>query len=116
MSSWDAPTGSWDSREEPDESGGPDEQGYQQGEPTGGYRTMRGGEGRVRAGRRGLPGYDQAENHDQGTAGYGQGYGQDAGYGQQPGYRQQPGYGQQPGDGRQPGYGPHPGHRGGPRY
>ena len=42
MSSWDAPTGNWGSREEPDESGGPDEQDYQQGEPTGGYRTMSG--------------------------------------------------------------------------
>src|SRR6266700_995841 len=97
MSSWDAPTGSWDSRQEPDEAGRPEEQGYQQGEATGGYRTMRGGEGRLRAGRRGLPGYEQAENHDQG-------YGQDAGYGQQPGYGQESGYGQQSGYG-QPGYG-----------
>jgi hypothetical protein len=102
MSSWDAPTGSWDSRQGPDE---PDEQGYQQGESTGGYRTMRGGEGRLRAGRRGLPGYEQAENHDQGAAGYDQGYGRDAGYGQQPGYGQSSGYGQQPGYGQPSGYG-----------
>ena len=47
MSSWDAPTGNWGSRQEPDESGRPDEQDYQQGESTGGYRTMRGGEGRL---------------------------------------------------------------------
>jgi hypothetical protein len=88
MSSWDAPTGSWDSRQEPDESGGPDEQGYQQGEPTGGYRTVRGGEGRLRAGRRGLPGYEQAQGYDQATVEYHQdsGYGQGSGYGQQPGY------------------------------
>jgi len=89
MSSWDAPTGSsWDSRQEPDESGGPDEQGYQQGEPTGGYRTVRGGEGRLRAGRRGLPGYEQAQGYDQATVDYRQdsGYGQGSGYGQQPGY------------------------------
>src|SRR6266566_1958610 len=98
MSSWDAPTGSWDSRQEPDEAGRPEEQGYQQGEATGGYRTMRGGEGRLRAGRRGLPGYEQAENHDQG-------YGQEAGYGQESGYGQQSGYGQ-PGYGSGQGYGP----------
>jgi hypothetical protein len=103
MSGWDAPTGSWDPRQEPDESGGSDEQGYQQSEPTGGYRTVRGGEGRLRAGRRGLPGYDQAQNHNQPTAGYdqGSGYGQQN-YGQQNYGEQnygQPGYGQQ-------GYGP----------
>jgi hypothetical protein len=98
MSSWDAPTGSWDSRQEPDESG---EQGYQQGEPTGGHRTL-GGEGRIRAGRRGLPGYDQAQNYDQAASGYGQdpAYGQEGGYGREAGYGQQPGYG--PGSG----YGP----------
>src|ERR1700757_4822938 len=103
MSSWDAPTGSWDSRQEPDESGGPDEQGYQRGEPTGGYRTMRGGEGRIRVGRRGLPGYEQAQNYEQ-ASGYDQGpsYGQDAGYGQQSEYGQQPGYDQQSGYGQQP--------------
>src|ERR1700730_10105367 len=106
MSSWDAPTGNWDSRQEPDESGRPEDQGYAPGEPTDGYRTMRGGEGRLRTGRRGLPGYEQAENHDQGTPGYDQGYGQNAGYGQQPGYGQQSGYGQQPGYGSEQGYGP----------
>jgi hypothetical protein len=92
MSSWDAPTGSWGSQE-PDETGGPDEQGYQQGEPTGGYRTL-GGEGRVRAGRRGLPGYEQAQSYDQAASGYGQGpgYGQEAGYGQQPDYGPGAGY------------------------
>ena len=61
MSSWDAPTGNWGSRQEPDESGRPDEQDYQQGESTGGYGTMRGDEGRLRTGRRGLPGYEQAQ-------------------------------------------------------
>jgi hypothetical protein len=93
MSSWDAPTGSWDSHQEPDETGGPDEQGYQQGEPAGGYRTM-GGEGRLRAGRRGLPGYEQAQSYDQAASGYGQepGYGQEAGYGRQPGYDPGAGY------------------------
>jgi hypothetical protein len=106
MSGWDAPTGSWDSRQEPEESGGPDEQGYQQAEPTGGHHAVRGGEGRLRAGRRGLPGYDQAQNYDEATAGYdqGSGYGQQ-GYGQQ-GYGQQ-GYGQ-PGYDQQ-GYGPRTG-------
>ena len=49
MSSWDAPTGNWDSRQEPDESGRPEDQGYEPGEPTDGYRTMRGGDGRLRA-------------------------------------------------------------------
>jgi hypothetical protein len=99
MSSWDAPTGNWDSRREPDESGGPDEQGYQQGESTGGYRAMHSGEGRPRAGRRGLPGYEQAQNHDQATSGYDQGpaYGQEAGYGQQSGYSSAPAYGQDAG-------------------
>src|SRR6516225_932457 len=87
MSSWDAPTGSWDSRREPDESGEPDEQSYQHGESTGEYRTVPGDEGRPRAGRRGLPGYEQAQNHDQGS-----------GYGQEPSYGQQPGYGQRPAD------------------
>ncbi len=85
MSGWDAPTGSWDSRQELDE---PDEQGYQQGEPTGGYRALGSGEGRLRAGRRGLPGYEQAQHYDQPTVGYDQGrdYGQPPGYGSQPGY------------------------------
>src|SRR5260370_40755074 len=94
MSDRDAPTGSWDSRQEPDEQGGPDDQGYQPGEPTGDYRTVRGGDNRLRAGRRGLPGYEQAQNAqgpDYGQQGNGQqGYGQQ-GYGQQ-GYGQQ-GYG-----------------------
>src|SRR5262245_14159392 len=100
MSSWDAPTGSWDSRREPDESGEPGEQDYQHGESTGEYRTMRGGEGRPSAGRRGLPGYEQAQNYDRGP-----GYGQETGYGQQPGYGAGPGYGQEPGYGQAPGGG-----------
>ena len=103
MSGWDAPTGSWDSRPEPDESGGPDEQGYQQGEPTGGHRAVRGGEGRLRAGRRGLPGYEQAQNYDQTAGDLRPGYDQGPGYGQPPGYGQQ-GYG--PGStGPQPSFG-----------
>ena len=124
MSSWDAPTGSWDSRQEPDESGGPGEQDNQPGEPAGGYRAMHSGEGRIRTGRRGLPGYHQAQNYDQATAGYdqGPGYGQEAGYGPPSSYGQetdyappsrygqQPGYGQQSGYGQQPGYGAGPDH------
>src|SRR5579864_7267949 len=102
MSSWDTPTGGWDSHQEPDESGGPDELGYQQGEPAGGHRAGRSGDGRLRTGRRGLPGYDQAQNHDQGTAEYDQG----SGYGQETGYGPGAGYGQQPGYGSGPGYGP----------
>ena len=109
MSSWDAHTGSWDSRQEPDETGGPGEQGYQQDEPTGEYRAP-GGEGRVRAGRRGLPGYEQAQNYDQ-ASGYGPGpargqeagYGRDAGYGQQPGYGPGPRYGPEDSQPRGPG-------------
>src|SRR5581483_7366226 len=116
MSSWDAPTGNWGSRQEPDESGRPDEQDYQQGESTGGYGTMRGDEGRLRTGRRGLPGYEQAQNHDQGTAGYDQGHGQEAGYGQPPGYGEQSGYGQPPGYGQQSGYGQPPGYGAGQGY
>jgi hypothetical protein len=118
MSSWDAPTGSWDSRQDPDETGGPGEQGYQQDEPTAGYRTL-GGEGRVRAGRRGLPGYEQAQNYDQAASGYGQGpaNGQDGGYAREAGYGQQPGYGPGSGygpeDGQPPGLGPAPGAPGG---
>src|SRR5262252_10048418 len=105
MSGWDAPTGNWNSRQEPDEANGPDEQGYQQDQSTGGYRAVRGGEGRLRAGRRGLPGYDQAQSHDQATIAYDQesGYGSGAGYGQQPGYGQAPGYGQ--GTSPQPSFG-----------
>src|SRR5260370_42221446 len=112
MSSWDGPTGGRDSRQEPDESGVPDEQGFQQDEASGSYRTMRGGEGRLRSGRGSLPGYDQAQNYDQATAGYGQGYG-DQGYGQDAGYGQQPGYGA--GQGFRPDTGPQPGHGPGPR-
>jgi hypothetical protein len=118
MSSWDAPTGSWDSRQEPD---GSDEQGYQQGEPTGGHHAARGGEGRLRAGRRGLPGYEQAQDYDQATMEYqpGSGYGQQSGYGTgtspQPAYGSGPGapgggqmvrYGQRPAD--EPGFGSGP--------
>src|SRR5579859_5776391 len=109
MSGWDSPTGSWNSGSEPEGSGS-DDQGYQQSQATGGHRT-------IRTGRRGLPGYDQAQNyeqssgHDQG-AGYdqrssygpGSSFGQDAGYGQQPGYGQDSGYGQDRGYGQQPGY------------
>ena len=83
MSGWDAPTGSWDSRTELDESSGPDEQGYQQGEPTGGHRAVRGDEGKLRAGRRGLPGYEQAQNYDQTAGDQAPGYGEPLGYGQQ---------------------------------
>src|SRR5947208_9374608 len=86
MSSWDAPTGNWDSRPEPDEatgSGGPGEQGYQQGEPGGGHHA-RGDQGRLRAGRRALPGYEQAQHSDQAAGAYdqGAGYGQGSGSGQ----------------------------------
>jgi hypothetical protein len=63
MSGWDAPTGSWDSGEEPEGSRSED-QGYQQTQPTGGYRAAS-GEGSLRAGRRGLPGYEQAQDYDQ---------------------------------------------------
>src|SRR5712691_786508 len=105
MSSWDTPTGNWDSRQEPDESGRPEDQGYEPGEPTDGYRTMRGGDSRLRTGRRGLPGYEKQP-----------GYGQQSGYGQQPGYGQQSGYGSGqaygPDTGPLPGYGAAPG--GGP--
>src|ERR1017187_9108227 len=100
MSGWDAPTGSRASREEPEESGGPDERGYQPDQPTVGYHAARGGESPLRAGRRGLPGYDQAQSYDQPTdyengSGYapGSGYPSGAGYGQGPGYGQQPGFG-----------------------
>jgi hypothetical protein len=69
MSGWDAPTGgSWDSGDE-HEGARSDDQGYQQAQPTGGYRAAQ-GDGILRAGRRGLPGYDQAQNYDQ-SAGYG---------------------------------------------
>ncbi len=113
MSGWDAPTGNWDSRPEPDESGGPDEQGYQQGEPTGVHRAVPGGEGRLRAGRRGLPGYEQAQNYDQATGEYdsGSGYGQQPGYGQQgyaPGTSPQPSFGSGSGTGQMVRYGQRP--------
>src|SRR5579859_5037119 len=106
MSSWDAPTGNWDSRPEPDEAGGPGEQGYQQGEPGG--QHARGADGRLRTGRRALPGYDQAQNLDQGADSYDQGtsYGQGAGYDQGTGYGQASGYGQGSGYGQQPVYDP----------
>ena len=109
MSGWDAPTGSWDARQEPDESGRPDEQDHRPGEPADGYRTMPGGEGRVRAGRRGLPGYDQAQDQDQATIRYDQapGHGQAPGYGYAPGYGQLSGYGPAPGP--QPPAAPGPG-------
>src|SRR5580658_9225819 len=93
MSGWDAPTGSWDSREESEEFGGSDQR-----ETTGGYRTARGAEGRSRPGRRGLPGYDQAESYDQPPS-YDQSYDQSAGYDPTSGYGPQAGYGQQPDSG-----------------
>jgi hypothetical protein len=77
MSGWDAPTGNWDSGDEP-EAPGSDDQGYQQTQSTGAHRATR-GESILRAGRRGLPGYDQAQNYDQPggydqpTMAYGQG-------------------------------------------
>jgi hypothetical protein len=130
MSGWDAPTGSWDSGDEPEGSRS-DDQGYQQTQPTGGYQAAR-GDGVLRTGRRGLPGYDQAQNYDQ-AAGYERGESggypayssQDAGatawsgaddqHGTQAFYPQQPadaGYGSLPGPGEdyrtqalgQPGY------------
>src|SRR5580704_3166074 len=79
MSGWDAPTGNWDAGDEP-EAPGSDDQGYQQTQSTGAHRATR-GESILRAGRRGLPGYDQAQNYDQAggydqpTAAYGQGTG-----------------------------------------
>src|SRR5260370_18247333 len=103
MSGWASPTGSWDSGPEPEGSGS-DDQGYQQSQPTGGHRTIRGNEGILRTGRRGLPGYDQAQNYDPSS-----GYDPGSGYGQQPGYGQEAGYGQQPG------YAQHSSHRQPPR-
>ena len=97
MSGWDAPPGGWDSGEEPEGSAS-DDQGYQQAQPAGGQRSAR-GEGMLRAGRRGLPGYEQAQNYepsggyDQGTAAYGAVTGaQQEGYGSQtvPAPQQQP--------------------------
>src|SRR6202044_2349405 len=104
MSGWDSPTGSWDPGPQPEGSGSYD-QGYQQSQPTGGHRTIRGNEGVLRAGRRALPGYDQAQSYDQ-SSGYDQrpGYDQGPGYDQRPGYDQEPGYDQRPGYGQEPGY------------
>jgi hypothetical protein len=110
MSGWDAPTGSWDSGEEPEGSRS-DDQGYQQTQPTGGYRAAR-GDGVLRAGRRGLPGYDQAQNYgqaggyDQGTAAYGPGSGATAWSGADDQDGTQAFYPQQPADA---GYGSLPG-------
>src|ERR1700691_3772008 len=132
MSGWDAPTGSWDTHEEPEGPAESDEQGYQQGsferrshehtQPAG-FPAARGSEpGVLRAGRRGLPGYEQAQHYDQPTSydpataydegpGYGQqqGYGRDQGYGQQQGYGQNSAAGQDPGYGQGAGYGQQPG-------
>src|SRR5204862_67727 len=127
MSSWDAPTGNRGSRQEPDESGRPDEQDIQQGESTGGYGTMRGDEGRLRTGsrssfnsgpRRALgPGSQVPQaspgSGPNGVVGYGDGgtgayrrYADDeptrpgwSDPGQQPGYAGQAGYGDQLGYG-----------------
>jgi hypothetical protein len=122
MSGWDAPTGSWDPGPEP-EGPGSDDPGYQQSQPsqpTGGDRAAPAGEGILRAGRRGLPGYDQAQGYDQ-SAGYDQaaGYGSGPSWAEQPsyaegsGYRWQAGYGTQQASGPQQytdqGYGQQPG-------
>jgi hypothetical protein len=93
MSGWDAPTGSWDPGADPEDSG-PDDQGYQQSQPAGDHRTARGGEGFLRAGRRGLPGYDQAQSYEQ-SAGHDQG----PGYDQRSGYESGSSWGQQPSSG-----------------
>ena len=105
MSGWDSPTGSWDSGPEPEGSGS-DDQGYQQSQPTGGHRTIRGHEGTLRAGRRGLPGYDQAQDYDE-SSGYdqAQNYDQSSGYDQGSGYGQRPSYGQGSGHSQDSGYG-----------
>jgi hypothetical protein len=107
MSGWDAPTGSWDPPEDTEGSGGSDDQAYQQSQPTVGYRTARGGEGILRAGRRGLPGYDQAQAYEQ-SAGYDQGpdYGQAREYGQAPDYGEGSGYGATGATGYEPPTGP----------
>ena len=91
MSGWDSPTGSWDSGSEP-EGAGSDDQRYQPSQSAAGYRTLRGSDGVLRTGRRGLPGYDQAQEYDQ-PPGYDQSSGYDQGqdYGQLPGYAQQSG-------------------------
>src|SRR5579863_3855739 len=81
MSGWDAPSGGWDPDEE---SAGPgsDEQDFRQTQPTGGHRAARGADQAVRAGRRGLPGYDQAQGFEQ-TVRYGQPQSADPRYDQQ---------------------------------
>lgn len=105
MSSWDAPTGSSDPGAEPEDSGS-DDRGYQPSQPAGGYPTAGSGEGFHRAGRRGLPGYDEAQSYEQ-SAGNDQGTGYDerAGYGSGSSWAQQPGYGERSGYWSQPGYG-----------
>jgi len=102
MSGWDAPTGSWDTHEEPEGPAESDEQGYQQGSferrshehtQPGGFPAARGSEpGVLRAGRRGLPGYEQAQHYDQPTS-----YDPATAYDEGPGYGQQQGYGQDEG-------------------
>ena len=102
MSSWDAPTGNWDASEEPEERSGPDQS-------TSGQWAPRGTEGPHRAGRRGLPGYDQAETDEQ-AAGYGSGSGYgSSGYGPGSGYGQQPVYEPVTGGGQQASFGSGPG-------
>src|SRR5580704_15200715 len=111
MSGWDAPTGSWDAHEEPEETNGPGEQGYQQDQSTAGHGAARGSERPPRAGRRGLPGYDQAEAYEESSYGSGSGYGSRSGYDSESGYGPGTGYGQQPvyepvtGSGQQPSFG-----------
>jgi len=80
MSGWDAPTGNRDSGDEPEAPGSGD-QGYQQAQSTGAHRATR-GEGILRPGRRGLPGYDQAQAYDQ-PGGYDQPTGAYPSYGAQ---------------------------------
>ncbi len=94
MSSWDAQRGGWDQRADPEGSSGPEDQGYEPSQSTGGYRAMRDSEGALRAGRRGLPGYDQAQAYEQ-AAGYDQGpdYGQGSAYGPGPDYGRGSSYG-----------------------
>jgi hypothetical protein len=106
MSGWDAPPGSWDWRQEHGESGQPDEQGRRQDEPTGGYRALADAGGRFRAGRRGLPGYDEAQNYDP-LAGFDHrtSYRQAPAYGQESAFSQAPGYGQESAFSQAPGYG-----------
>jgi len=106
MSGWDAPTGSWDPGAEPEDSGS-DDQGHQQGQPAGDYRTARSGEGFLRAGRRGLPGYDQAQGYEQSVAyDQGPGYDQGSGYGSASSWGQQPSSAEGSGFWSRPGYGP----------